>query len=483
MTPTPRQITSDPQEFARVFLKILRVGDGGSKELIPFRWNHAQQHFHANRTGRDLILKARQLGFTTFIQGEMYRRTVTGTRTTITLAHDSDTTAKIRLMADRFHEHCQYNGIQPARKYANASMTTYPEFDSVVAIATAGSLNTGRGDTYTDFHGSEVAIWPDAEEIIAGALQGGDPDAILESTPNGAQGYFYSLCMDALAGKGPWKLHFYPWWWDVRYRLALEPGETLEYTDDEAMLVAAHKLTPEQIKWRRRKQSELRRKFKQEYPEDPVSCFLTPDESAIYLRDWWDGKNRYDAGDRNAFARTVARWISFDTALKDAEQNDTTAMCVFDLDDEYILRLRLVWWKRLQFPQLAKVLMDEIERWNYDEKLRGIIIEDKASGISALQTLQQGLPENISRLLIPFNPGIASKTARGRNASLWCERDCILLPAPGEAAPWLFDFENILFNSPAVEIDDPADAFSQAVLYLEHLLAEGWKLRTGGNVP
>ena len=272
---TPIQVANDPELFADKFLKILDK----SKELVPLRWNKAQAHFHANRTGRDLILKARQLGFSTYVQGEMYHRTVTGTRTTITLAHDDETTQKMRIMSDRFHEHCKFNNIQPSRKYANASMTTYPEFDSVVTIGTAGNVKKGRGDTYTDFHGSEVAFWPDAEQIVAGAMQGGNPSVILESTPNGAQGYFYELCMEAMRGDSIWTLHFYPWWWDEQYKIELEPGEEIKYTQEEALLVETHDLTPEQIKWRRYKKRELRNYFPQEYPEDPVTCFLTSGNS------------------------------------------------------------------------------------------------------------------------------------------------------------------------------------------------------------
>ena len=181
---TPRQIADNPSDFSRLFLKILDK----RKQLIPFRWNRAQRKFDAERTGRDLVLKARQLGFSTYIQGEMFRRTVTGTRTTITLAHDSDATTTLRLMADRFYEYCKFGNIQPERKYANASLATYPEFDSSAVIATAGNVETGRGNTYTDMHGAEVAFWKDAGKIVAGAMQGGDPDVVLESTPNGAQG-------------------------------------------------------------------------------------------------------------------------------------------------------------------------------------------------------------------------------------------------------------------------------------------------------
>jgi hypothetical protein len=270
MKRTPKQITTDPRAFARYFLKILDK----EKQLVPLIWNAAQLDFQAHRTGRDLILKARQLGFSTLVQGELFRRTITSTRTTITLAHDSESTQKLRRMADRFYRHCAFNDIRPARHYANARLSTYPEFDSTAIIATAGSLQVGRGDTYTDMHGSEVAFWPDAEAIVTGAMQGGSPDVILESTPNGAQGYFYERCMEALNGQGVWTLHFYPWWWDADYRLPLEDGERLEYTEEETRLAEQHQLDAAQIKWRRRKQDELRAKFLQEYPEDPYTCFL-----------------------------------------------------------------------------------------------------------------------------------------------------------------------------------------------------------------
>jgi len=298
---TPAQVTSDPALFARHFLKIRDK----QKELVRLRWNRAQQHFHANRTGRDLVLKARQLGFSTYIQGEMYRRTVTATRTTITLAHDTDTTQKLRRMADRFHEYCKFGDIQPARKYANASLTTYPEFDSTATIATAGNVNTGRGDTYTDFHGSEVAFWPDAERIVAGAMQGGSPDVILESTPNGAQGHFYNLCTEALTGDSVWTLHFYPWWWDDAYRIELEDGQTIRYSKEERKLADAHDLDAAQILWRREKKRELKDLFPQEYPEDPLTCFLTSgksyfgDVSHVYTAakaPRYNAEHRYRAG-------------------------------------------------------------------------------------------------------------------------------------------------------------------------------------------
>lgn len=317
MTQTQTQVAHDPESFARVFLRILNK----NKVLVPFRWNDAQKEFHRNRTGRDLILKGRQLGFSTYVQGEMYRRTVTSTRTTITLAHDSETTQKLRRMADRFHDNCKFGTIQPARHLSNASVSTYPEYDSTASIATAGSLNTGRGDTYTDLHGSEVAFWKDAESIVAGAMQGGNPDVVLESTPNGAQGFFYERCMEALRGEGSWKLHFYPWWVDRAYSLTLYEDETIRYTADESALVEAHHLKPEQIKWRRVKQSELKGLFIQEYPEDPYTCFLT------------SGNSYFGDLSKSFVAANPADWHPdhrYAAGLDFGQSVDFSALCVLD---------------------------------------------------------------------------------------------------------------------------------------------------------
>jgi phage terminase large subunit-like protein len=72
--------------------------------------------------------------------------------------------------------------------------------------------------------------------------------------------------------------------------------------------------------------------------------------------------------------------LFWDTALKDKEQNDTTAVVVFELLPDYRIFTRYVWSGRLQFPQLSSTIEDEGARWMFDDKLRDIVIEDKASG-------------------------------------------------------------------------------------------------------
>ena len=357
----------NPEYFARYFLKILDK----DKNLVNFRWNKAQVHFDQHRTGKDLILKARQLGFSTYIQGEMFRRAVTSTRTTMTMAHDSETTQKLRRMADRFWENCRFGNLQPSRKYSNSSLATYPEFDSTSIIATAGSQQAGRGDTYTDFHGSEVAFWGDAEKIMAGAMQGGSPDIILESTPNGAQGYFYDLCMETLDGNSIWTLHFYPWWWDEAYRLPID--EPLTLTDEEMELIERHGLDEQQIQWRRSKQKELKRLFIQEYPEDPVSCFLTSGNS--YFGDL--------TGIFVAKQGTYQEGHKYAAGVDFGQNNDFTTMSVFDFTlkrEVDQLRINNMGWK-----EIRQRLYAMYQKWH----LESVLAEKNSIGSVNIEAMRE----------------------------------------------------------------------------------------------
>lgn len=301
----------DITEFAPTFLYIIDKDQNRTK----LRLNQTQLAYHNNRSNRDLVLKPRQKGISTYVQADFFRMAITQTVNTATLAHDDDTTQRFRRMVDRYYDGlveliCNQHGVQweklskaerdnlpiPKKYFNNATVSTYPEFSSECYIATAGSLQKGRGGTYSHVHASEIAFWKDPQKIVSGLMQGGNPQLILESTPNGAQGYFYELCMEVLDQipqwqdklktqtwlQGlDWRLHFFTWWFDNEYSLSLEPGETLEYKTDEKYglkseleLVQKYGLTPQQIKWRRRKIREVKHEFAQEYPEDIIDCFL-----------------------------------------------------------------------------------------------------------------------------------------------------------------------------------------------------------------
>lgn len=377
-----------PEQFAANRLRILDK----KKQLVPLTYNRVQRDLVSKLTGRDLILKARQVGISTAIQGVLYQQAVTGTATTMTLAHDDDGTKTLRRMADRFHR----NDTQaPKRGAANDRLSTYPEHDSEALIATAGNKASGRSTTLTHLHGSEVAYWPDAESIVAGAMQAGDPQVILESTPNGAQGYFYQLCMEALEGNSPWTLHFYPWWWDDGYKLALDPGETLDYTNDEIALIAQHDLSAEQIKWRRAKQKELKQLFLQEYPEDVISCFLQSgngyfgDLSNVFmaaLTPEYDPTHRYVAG------------------LDFAQTNDFTVLKVLDqTTGEQVDNLRI---NRLPWKEMRRRVIEVLLNWH----VANLIPEKNSMGSTNIEALEAEMREaGCKTNLWPFDTTNASK--------------------------------------------------------------------------
>ena len=373
--PTPSDVLYNPEEYARTFLYILDK----QKRKQRLTYNQAQLHYLNNRTRRDYILKARQLGMSTAIQAEFFRVATTRAAGTMTLAHDDDTTQRLRRMADFYYDNLP-DGFKPTRKYANASVTTYPLLNSEAAIGTAGSLKVGRGFTLTHFHGSEVAFWPDAESILAGAMQAGNPAIVLESTPNGAQGYFYEGCMEALDGNKDINLFFFPWWWDPEYRKPLELGEEIEYTAEEQELVDEYGLDAEQINWRRAKKRELKHLFPQEYPEDPITCFLL--SGTGYFGDisgvrkvklgsvQYNPDHRYFAG--LDFAQTVD-WLSLSII------DDTTGA---EVD---LLRIQRLPWK-----ELRKRVIDKFLEWS----VIGCQAESNSMGTTNIEALQTEMQEH-----------------------------------------------------------------------------------------
>lgn len=267
-------VFDDTIEFSESFLYIFDK-DQIRRKLVM---NPVQRDFLTNKSGNDLVLKARQFGVSTAVQADFFRVATTRRAVIATIAHDDKTTQKLRRMSERFYQNLPKLFKPPVRKYANSVLTVYSDYDSEYEIYTAGNTQGGRGGSYSHIHGSEVAFWKDAEMIMSGLMQGGKPQIVLESTPNGAQGYFYNLVMECLDGNSDWKLFFYPWWYDGQYQEPINSDELTAFKDsltpEELDLIVRHKLDLTQIKWRRKKQKQLKGTFIQEYPEDAKTCFL-----------------------------------------------------------------------------------------------------------------------------------------------------------------------------------------------------------------
>jgi hypothetical protein len=210
-------------------------------------------------------------------------------------------------------------------------------------------------------HGSEVAFWKDAERIVAGAMQGGSPDVILESTPNGAQGYFYERCIEAMNGDSIWTLHFYPWWWDEEYRIESPP---LVYDGEESELVRKHGLDASQIAWRRDKIKELRTLFYQEYPEDVIACFLT-------------SGNSYFGDTAKCFVAPPAEWQEgheYVAGLDFGQTNDYTAMIVIDKTTKRMADMLHI--RKLEWSEQRRRIAEMYNKW----KCSRVVAESNSIG-------------------------------------------------------------------------------------------------------
>lgn len=413
--PTPAAVLLDFETFSRRLIRILTK----QMQVKPLRFNRAQRHYLAQRTDRDIILKSRQLGFSTLIQAGFFHDAVTTTCRTLTLAHVDETTQALRRMADFFYNNIPAPFPKPLRMYANASITTYADTNSESAIGTAGGQGVGRGFTFSKAHLSEVAFWKDARTVIAGLMQA-IPDRgsiVIESTPNGQSGYFYDTCMEALRGEGEWRLHFYPWWWADEYALPLERGERLILTDEEQALARQQGLSLPQIKWRRHKMAELKDLFLQEYPEDPQTCFLSNDAAAVFKR----VRERATASVPESAAAYRQRYPKsrFVMGVDWGRENDWTVCTVIDAVRWHVvsvLRVRHLDW-HIQRARL-KVLASE---WGCER----IIAERNSVGdvnISALKqdglTVQSFLTTQKSKKVVIDNLALALE-----------EGDIALLPA------------------------------------------------------
>jgi hypothetical protein len=238
--------------------------------------NPAQRMYEEKASRRNIVLKARQMGVSTWIAGQFFLRTITHPGTvTVQVAHTQEAAEQIFRIVHRFlallPESLCAGALQNAQR--SAQRIVFPEIDCEYLVETAGDRNAGRGLTITNLHCTELARWPgDAAETLYGLLATLSPAGRLamESTPMGASGCFWKEWQEA--EKTNTVRHFFPWWLEPAYVAA--PPEETSLTEAERQLVREHNLRPEQIGYRRQIQRNFRGLAKQEYAEDPTACFL-----------------------------------------------------------------------------------------------------------------------------------------------------------------------------------------------------------------
>lgn len=303
------EVLRDAKKYMESFLQIKRK-DG---KIVPFRLNSAQirlyetirQQEEAGKPLRIIILKSRQMGFSTLTEALIYYRTATRKNvSSFIITHKDEATANLFRMSKLYQEK---NPVRPMLKNSNAKELIFenptknarekekkPGLRSRIKCSTAGGQGVGRSDTLTNVHASELAFWPgDIAETLSGLMQAVPNTAeslvIIESTANGFN-FFKKLWDDAAAGLNDFIPFFAAWYEMEEYRMPYH-GETL--TAEEIKLKAAFGLDNEQIMWRRwcirnNCGGDLE-KFHQEYPATPEEAFIATgaavfDRAAVLLR-------------------------------------------------------------------------------------------------------------------------------------------------------------------------------------------------------
>jgi hypothetical protein len=263
-------------------LLVVRTRNGTPKALEA---NAAQKAFELNRGKKNIVLKARQMGLTTWVAARFFLKTITQPGTmTLEVAHTQEAAEEIFRIVHRFldwlPDELRNGPLKTGR--SNVRQIIFPRIDAQYRVVSAADRNAGRGMTLQNLHCSELARWPrNAADVLAGLRAALAPAAemILESTPQGVGGCFHDEWQRAYE-TGVVR-HFFPWWMEQRYRAAAVDEASL--TDEERGLMAQHGLNLNQIAYRRRIRADFRGLARQEFAEDAESCFLASGESVFEL--------------------------------------------------------------------------------------------------------------------------------------------------------------------------------------------------------
>ena len=174
----------------------IRTKEGDETRLVlkPAQrklYEAVKQQVEAGKPVRIIVLKARQMGFSTLISGLIFHACATQeNRNALLVAHVADATANLHQMHLRFFDRLPPR-LRPMRAGSNvmgivfanpskdpAERAREPGLRSRIRCATAGGKGVGRSDTLQYVHASEYAFWPDGINTKSDTLLG-----ILQAVP------------------------------------------------------------------------------------------------------------------------------------------------------------------------------------------------------------------------------------------------------------------------------------------------------------
>jgi len=253
---------------------------------VPFRMNWAQEELFQDLHTRNVILKARQIGFSTFIQILMLDSCVFDSNIQAgVIAHTREDAeaifkTKVKYAYDRLPE-----GIRTANP-ATQDAARHLTFRNGSGIRVGTSLRSG---TFQYLHVSEFgkicAKYPEkAEEVITGAFPTVPKNGYIfvESTAEGQEGQFFDICQAAETKQRQradltwldFKFFFYPWQRDPAYTLHQTVDIPAEMAKYFARLASRGiELTEGQKAWYVKTAEPLGDKVRREYPSYSDEAF------------------------------------------------------------------------------------------------------------------------------------------------------------------------------------------------------------------
>ena len=267
-----------------------------SGDKVPFRLNRAQKQLYQEMWFCNLVLKARQLGVSTFVCLLFLDRCLFNSNQHAGIIAHTREDAEVMFRRIKF----AYDSLPPELKAIRQVNTDNAR---ELQLSNGSSLRVGtsmRSSSLQFLHISEFgkicAKFPDkAREIVTGSLNAlaSGQYVFIESTAEGREGYFYEMVKEAqkLKDSGKkltpldFKLHFFSWWAEKAYRIDSQGAPMLMdlSTYFDALEVSLNiRLDPEQRAWYAKRAITQGEDMKREYPSTPDEAFEASNEGLYY---------------------------------------------------------------------------------------------------------------------------------------------------------------------------------------------------------
>ena len=295
---TPEELTANLQNWKWRLNNLYTFVDWNGNKRI-FTMNEKQEMLFDNMHQKNIILKARQWGITTYmvifmLDAILWRKDCRN----LFVAHTRDDAEKIFNQKVRYAYHNLPEWIKdskPLIKENGGQMIIDHGDNSQSTLEVAVS---GRGGTYDYIHVSELgkiaAKDPlKAEELVSGTLNSGANAIVtIESTAEGDAGTFYDMCTHAeemqLLGdhltRIDYKFFFLSWIGHPNYTFTTEESEKVILNAETEKYFKDGTATFEQKAWYQSKKREQGDKMQQEFPSTSEEAFSKPMEGAYYAR-------------------------------------------------------------------------------------------------------------------------------------------------------------------------------------------------------